>query len=141
MNAGLPGPSTAHTSSRSAILDVIRAAGTISRVELTHSTGLTAATISTVVRRLIDEGLVVEAGRAESTGGKPRMLLRLDPAARYAVCDDHCQRCNGAADQDLVPHSSPPRSDEPARPSEGIARVPSPASAQVSCLRAPGSSL
>lgn len=75
----------AHTSSRSAILDVIRAAGTISRVELTHATGLTGATISTVVRRLINEGLVVEAGQAESTGGKPRRLLRLDPSARYAV--------------------------------------------------------
>ncbi|MCC2309835.1 ROK family transcriptional regulator [Cellulomonas chengniuliangii] len=75
----------AHTSSRSAILDVIRAAGTISRVELTHATGLTGATISTVVRRLMNEGLVVEAGRAESTGGKPRRLLQLDPNARYAV--------------------------------------------------------
>ncbi|WP_234346656.1 ROK family transcriptional regulator [Cellulomonas timonensis] len=75
----------AHTSSRSAILDVIRAAGTISRVELTHATGLTGATISTVVRRLMNEGLVVEAGQAESTGGKPRRLLRLDPNARYAV--------------------------------------------------------
>ena len=85
MDAGTPGRGAAHTSSRSAILDVIRAAGTISRVELTHATGLTAATISTVVRRLIDEGLVVEAGRAESTGGKPRMLLQLDPYARYAV--------------------------------------------------------
>ncbi|UCN13766.1 ROK family transcriptional regulator [Cellulomonas iranensis] len=85
MNAGTPVRGAAHTSSRSAILDVIRAAGTISRVELTHATGLTAATVSTVVRRLLDEGLVVEAGRAESTGGKPRMLLQLDPAARYAV--------------------------------------------------------
>ncbi|MBF0689884.1 MAG: ROK family transcriptional regulator [Cellulomonas sp.] len=85
MNAGARGARAAHTSSRSAILDVIRAAGTISRVELTRATGLTAATISTVVRRLIDEGLVVEAGRAESTGGKPRMLLQLDAAARYAV--------------------------------------------------------
>jgi len=85
VNAGTPGLGAAHTSSRSAILDVIRAAGTISRVELTRATGLTAATISTVVRRLIDEGLVVEAGRAESTGGKPRMLLQLDPYARYAV--------------------------------------------------------
>jgi len=85
VNAGTGGPGAARTSSRSAILDVIRAAGTISRVELTRATGLTAATISTVVRRLIDEGLVVEAGRAESTGGKPRMLLQLDPAARYAV--------------------------------------------------------
>lgn len=75
----------AHTSSRAAILDVIRAAGTISRVELTRATGLTGATISTVVRRLINEGLVLEIGRAESTGGKPRMLLQLDPTARFAI--------------------------------------------------------
>jgi len=80
-----PGLGAAHASSRSAILDLIRAAGTISRVELTRATGLTAATISTVVRRLIDDGLVLEVGRAESTGGKPRMLLQLDPSARYAI--------------------------------------------------------
>nr|WP_043346331.1 ROK family transcriptional regulator [Beutenbergia cavernae] len=73
------------TRSRSAILDVVRAAGTISRVELTRATGLTGATVSTVVRRLIDEGLIVEVGRAESTGGKPRTLLRLEPRARFAV--------------------------------------------------------
>jgi predicted NBD/HSP70 family sugar kinase len=36
------------------------------------------------VRRLLDEGLVVETGRAP-TAGKPRTLLRLDPAARLAV--------------------------------------------------------
>lgn len=75
----------AGTSSRSSILDVVRAAGTISRVELTRATGLTGATVSTVVRRLIDEGLIVEVGRAESTGGKPRTLLRLEPSARLAV--------------------------------------------------------
>lgn len=84
MNRGTPAGDV-RTSSRSAILDVVRAAGTISRVELARATGLTGATVSTVVRRLLDEGLVVEAGRAESTGGKPRVLLRLDPAARYAV--------------------------------------------------------
>ena len=85
MSGSQPGLGAAHASSRSAILDLIRAAGTISRVELTRATGLTAATISTVVRRLIDDGLVLEVGRAESTGGKPRMLLQLDPSARYAV--------------------------------------------------------
>ncbi|MFE3457925.1 ROK family protein [Nocardiopsis aegyptia] len=67
------------------MLDVIRAAGTISRVGLARATGFTGATISTVVRRLIDDGLVVETGRAESTGGKPRVLLRLAQDARYAV--------------------------------------------------------
>ncbi|MEE1941192.1 ROK family transcriptional regulator [Streptomyces sp. TRM 70361] len=71
--------------SRAAVLDVIRAAGTISRVGLVNATGFTGATISTVVRRLIDDGLVVETGRAESTGGKRRVLLQLNQSSRYAV--------------------------------------------------------
>ncbi|MFV2119470.1 ROK family transcriptional regulator, partial [Streptomyces sp. Act-28] len=80
-----PARTTPHTSSRSAVLDVIRAAGTISRVGLARATGFTGATISTVVRRLIDDGLVLETGRAESTGGKPRVLLQLNQRSRYAV--------------------------------------------------------
>ncbi len=76
---------TPHASSRAAVLDVIRAAGTISRVGLVRATGFTGATISTVVRRLIDDGLVLETGRAESTGGKRRVLLQLNLASRYAV--------------------------------------------------------
>ncbi|MFL1381054.1 ROK family transcriptional regulator, partial [Nocardiopsis protaetiae] len=74
-----------HTSSRATVLDVIRAAGTISRAGLAGATGLTAATVSTVVRGLLADGLVNEVGRAESTGGKPRVLLRLAPASRFAV--------------------------------------------------------
>lgn len=74
-----------HLSSQAAVIDVIRAAGTISRAGLIEETGLTGATISTTVRRLIDEGLVIETGRAESTGGKPRVLLQLNHTARYAV--------------------------------------------------------
>lgn len=74
-----------HPNSRSIVLDAIRSAGTISRVGLTETTGLTGATISTVVRRLINDGLVVEIGRAESTGGKPRVLLQLNQASRFAV--------------------------------------------------------
>ena len=85
MTGVIKGIGAAHAGSQSLILDVIRAAGQISRVELTSATGLTAATVSTVVRRLIDEQLVVEVGRAESTGGKPRVLLELNPASRFAV--------------------------------------------------------
>ncbi|WP_435300515.1 ROK family protein [Timonella sp. A28] len=73
------------TRSASIILDAIRAAGTISRSGLTTVTGLTAATISTVVRKLITADLVTEIGRAESTGGKPRVLLQLNAEARYAI--------------------------------------------------------
>ncbi|GAA2710841.1 ROK family transcriptional regulator [Actinoplanes palleronii] len=69
---------------RESILDAIRAAEELSRVELAKITGLTEAAVSMTVRRLIEEGLVVETGRTP-TGGKPRTLLRLDPAARLAV--------------------------------------------------------
>ncbi len=69
---------------REAVLDAIRTAEPLSRVELAVMTGLTEASVSTTVRRLLDEGLVVETGRTP-TGGKPRTLLRLDPGARIAV--------------------------------------------------------
>ena len=73
------------THSRTRILDTIRASRTISRVELAEATGLTQATVSNVVRRLLEDGLVVEVGRGASTGGKPRTLLRIEPTARYAL--------------------------------------------------------
>jgi predicted NBD/HSP70 family sugar kinase len=69
---------------RESILDAIRASEPLSRVELAAMTGLTEAAVSMTVRRLLDDGLVVETGLAP-TGGKPRRLLRLDPAARLAV--------------------------------------------------------
>ncbi|KJK37906.1 ROK family transcriptional regulator [Lentzea aerocolonigenes] len=74
-----------HASTRAAVLDLVRAAGMISRVGLVNATGLTGGTISTVVRGLIDEGLVAETGHAESTGGKRRVMLQLNHFARYAV--------------------------------------------------------
>lgn len=69
---------------RESILDAIRLAEPLSRVELAAATGLTEAAVSMTVRRLLDEGLIVETGRTP-TAGKPRTLLRLDPAARLAV--------------------------------------------------------
>ena len=70
---------------RESILDAIRASEPLSRVELAAMTGLTEAAVSMTVRRLLSEGLVVETGRTP-TAGKPRTMLRLDPAARLAVC-------------------------------------------------------
>ncbi|MEU1757303.1 ROK family transcriptional regulator [Micromonospora matsumotoense] len=80
-----PAASKPQASSKSVVLDAIRAAGTISRVGLIRATGFTAPTISTLVRKLINEELVVETGHAKSTGGKRRVLLQLNHASRYAV--------------------------------------------------------
>lgn len=70
---------------QSRVLDAIRRADTISRVEIADQTGLTAQTVSNIVRRLLTAGLVLEAGRGTSRGGKPATMLRLNAAAYYAV--------------------------------------------------------
>ncbi|MGW9029939.1 ROK family protein [Streptomyces sp. NPDC055722] len=67
------------------VLDAIRARGPISRVELVPLTGLTAQTISNVVRRLLNEGLVEESGHSYSDGGKRRTLLSMRACGAYAV--------------------------------------------------------
>ncbi|AEV83841.1 ROK family transcriptional regulator [Actinoplanes sp. SE50] len=81
--AGRPGRGR-RPGARESILDAIRACEPLSRVELAKITGLTEAAVSMTVRRLLEEGLVVETGRTP-TGGKPRTLLQLDPTARLAV--------------------------------------------------------
>ncbi|MFC5824509.1 ROK family transcriptional regulator [Nonomuraea insulae] len=70
---------------RAVVLEAIQASDGISRVQIAAVTGLTAQTVSVIVRRLLEEGLVVEDGSAPSSGGKPRRILRVDPAAGYAV--------------------------------------------------------
>lgn len=70
---------------RAVVLDAIRAHGELSRVELADKTGLTAQTMSNIVRVLIADGLVTEDGHAPSTGGKRRVLLRVVRNAYSAV--------------------------------------------------------
>ena len=68
------------------VLDAIRrSVDGLSRVELGHATGLSAQTISNICRRLLDQEMVVEAGKASSGPGKPRTLLKLNPGGVYAV--------------------------------------------------------
>lgn len=70
---------------RSVVLELIRAAGPISRTELAEATALTPASMTTVVRELIRDGFVAEVGTGAPTGGKPRTLLQARPDARYAI--------------------------------------------------------
>ena len=70
---------------RGVVLEAIRTRGALSRVELAGLTGLTAPTVTNIVRRLMAEGYVVEAGQGQPTAGKPRTLLRLKPGAGFAI--------------------------------------------------------
>jgi len=68
------------------ILEAIRRSpGGLSRVELAQIVGLSPQTISNISRRLLDQHLIVEAGKEGSGPGKPRTILRLNPAGMYAV--------------------------------------------------------
>ncbi|WP_214410633.1 ROK family transcriptional regulator [Sphaerisporangium fuscum] len=73
------------TFNRAVVLEAIQVSDGISRVQIAERTGLTAQTVSVIVRRLLEEGLVIEDGSLPSSGGKPRTILRVDPAAGYAV--------------------------------------------------------
>ena len=67
------------------VLEAVRVGDGISRVEIAENTGLTAQTISNIVKRLIDRGLVIEADKSVSSGGKRRVRLRANPDSAYAV--------------------------------------------------------
>ncbi|MGX7828390.1 ROK family transcriptional regulator [Actinokineospora sp. 24-640] len=64
---------------RSALLTTLFFDGPLSRQALGGRTGLSGATVSTLTGELVEERLVVEAGQVESDGGRPRVLLRVDP--------------------------------------------------------------
>jgi len=68
------------------VLDAVRRHRSgLSRVELAQRTGLSAQTIGNVTRRLIESGLVRETGKLINGPGKPRTMLELEPAGRFAV--------------------------------------------------------
>ncbi|WP_447005783.1 ROK family protein [Saccharothrix isguenensis] len=56
-----------------------------SRQDIAGVTGLSQASVSTVVAELISDGVVVEAGQVDSDGGRPRVLLRVNPAFAAVV--------------------------------------------------------
>jgi predicted NBD/HSP70 family sugar kinase len=67
------------------VLEAIRVGEGVSRVEIADRTGLTAQTVSNIVRRLLDLGLVAEDGHSSSGSGRRRVRLRINPHARHAV--------------------------------------------------------
>ncbi|MBO3662540.1 ROK family transcriptional regulator [Microbacterium stercoris] len=68
------------------VFDIVRRAPDgVSRIEIAAQTDVSAQTVSTITRRLIDAGLVREGDRVAAGPGKPRTRLHLVPDARYAV--------------------------------------------------------
>jgi predicted NBD/HSP70 family sugar kinase len=72
-------------SNRSVILTSIYRDGPLSRFELGQQTSLSAASVSNLVGELLEEGVVEEAGSVESDGGRPRVLLRVNPRFGHVI--------------------------------------------------------
>src|SRR5690625_7815511 len=68
-----------------AILELVRRRSETSRVDLARELGVTPATVTYAVKRLLAAELLVESGFASSRGGKRAALLRLNDQARWAI--------------------------------------------------------
>jgi len=66
------------------ILHLLMKERELSKQEMAKLAGLSVPTVTSIVTHLIKEGIVEEAGVAESTGGRKPMITRFLPESRYA---------------------------------------------------------
>ncbi|MEU0950097.1 ROK family protein [Streptomyces canus] len=67
------------------VIESIRVAGSLSRVEIAERTGLTPQAVSRITRNLLTTGFLVADERRSTGKGKPRVPLRLRPDAACAI--------------------------------------------------------
>jgi len=67
------------------ILELIHKNTTISRARIAEKTGLSPATVSNIVKGLLNMKLVKETSKGESRGGRKPVLLQLNPSGAYFI--------------------------------------------------------
>ena len=70
---------------QSAILDLVRTSGPISRTEIAHRLHTSLPTVMRIIDDLVAENLVVEDGTFEVNGGRPRALLAFNGQAHTVI--------------------------------------------------------
>jgi predicted NBD/HSP70 family sugar kinase len=70
---------------RAAILTTIKSYGLIDRAQVARLTGLSPATVTGITSELIEEGLVFEKQPGDSRGGRPPILLAINPRGGFVV--------------------------------------------------------
>lgn len=70
---------------RAWVIDILTKRGPISQTQICELTGLSRATISTIITDLREEDLVIEVKRAKSISGRRQVLLELNADAGYVV--------------------------------------------------------
>lgn len=70
---------------RSAILELLREQGPLSRARIARVLHLSPATVTRIVSKLVEENLVLEIGTGDSTGGRRPTLLEFNCAANAII--------------------------------------------------------
>ena len=66
-------------------LQAIRVDGPMTRTDLAAITGLTPPAIANITKRLLDDRLIVEAGRVHGARGQPAMKLAINPEGCFSI--------------------------------------------------------
>lgn len=77
--------STTRGNNRRLILNCLRQAGELSRVDLIEMTGLAGSTVTILVADLQAEGFVVERDKGQSRGGRKPIFLAIDYQGHHAI--------------------------------------------------------
>jgi predicted NBD/HSP70 family sugar kinase len=115
---------------RVAVLRLIASGGPIARTHIARRLGLSPATVTSVTRELLDQGVLRVAERAPSNGGRPALLLEIVGAAANAfgvkVAPDHLVGVRVNLDADVLERFEEPLDcsapDAPARIGDALAR-------------------
>jgi len=70
---------------RSHVLNAIKTYGPIGRADIARQTGLSPATVTSISAKLISQNLVLEKSAGDSSGGRPPILLVINPGGGYVV--------------------------------------------------------
>jgi N-acetylglucosamine repressor len=70
---------------RSIILNVIKSQVEVSRASIAQITGLSPATVTGITGQLIDENLIFEKTTGDSSGGRPPIMLALNPRGGFVI--------------------------------------------------------
>ncbi|GAB2892251.1 ROK family transcriptional regulator [Streptomyces mayteni] len=108
------------TANRYRLLRQAIADSPVSRPALAEATGLSLATVATLVGELVEAGMLVEAGFEDSGGGRPRGLLAVNPGGGALIGVDVAEtyvhvevvdlalRVLGRAHEELAPEDGAP---------------------------------
>lgn len=86
-SAGLSGTNLERGSSHNlrVTLQAIRLNAPVTKVELAEITGLTPPSITNITRKLLADGLIIEAGRRRGERGQPALKLAIDPDGAFSI--------------------------------------------------------